>query len=108
LARWTLVNNAASVGPLGPTPGVLLEDWAATIRLNLIAALATISAALPGMLARGFGRIINVSSGAATGSEMLGASAYSETASPSRSGSRPLLMSLLAQPRLRGGDSTSS
>jgi len=72
-----LVNNAASVAPLGPTARVPVGDWEATIRLNLVASLATISAALPSMLARGFGRIVNVSTGAATGSGMAGASAYS-------------------------------
>jgi NAD(P)-dependent dehydrogenase (short-subunit alcohol dehydrogenase family) len=72
-----IVNNAASVGPLGRATTVRTADWESTIRLNLVTAYATISAALPGMLERGFGRIVNVSSGAATGSGMLGASAYS-------------------------------
>ncbi|MGI8882333.1 MAG: SDR family NAD(P)-dependent oxidoreductase [Jatrophihabitans sp.] len=72
-----LVNNAASVGPLGPTVRVPVEQWGMTLNLNLVSALATISAALPDMLARSFGRIVNVSSGAASGSGMLGASAYS-------------------------------
>lgn len=72
-----LVNNAASVGPLGPAVRVRVEEWGGTISLNLVSALAAISAALPGMLVREFGRIVNVSSGAASGSGMLGASAYS-------------------------------
>lgn len=72
-----LVNNAASVTPLGPTVTVSVDDWAATIRLNLVSALAAISAVLPSMLSQRFGRIINVTSGAAEGSGMLHASAYS-------------------------------
>jgi len=72
-----LINNAASVAPLGPTVTVQVDEWAATIRLNLVGALATISAVLPSMLARNFGRIVNVTSGAAEGSGMLHASAYS-------------------------------
>jgi len=72
-----LVNNAAWVTPLGPTVNVSVDDWAATVRLNLVSSLATISAVLPSMLDQGFGRIVNVSSGAADGSGMLHASAYS-------------------------------
>jgi NAD(P)-dependent dehydrogenase (short-subunit alcohol dehydrogenase family) len=72
-----LVNNAASVAPLGSTARVPVEDWTAAVCLNLVAPLATMRAALPGMLDRGFGRIVNVSTGAATASGMLGGSAYS-------------------------------
>jgi NAD(P)-dependent dehydrogenase (short-subunit alcohol dehydrogenase family) len=42
-----------------------------------VSPVGIISAALPGLLARDFGRIVNVSTGAATGSGMRGASAYS-------------------------------
>jgi NAD(P)-dependent dehydrogenase (short-subunit alcohol dehydrogenase family) len=72
-----LVNNAASVDPLGPAVGISMAQWEASVRLNLISPMATISATLPGMLSRGFGRIVNVSTGAAAGSGMLRASAYS-------------------------------
>jgi NAD(P)-dependent dehydrogenase (short-subunit alcohol dehydrogenase family) len=88
-----LVNNAASVDPLGPTVGVSVPQWEASVRLNLISPMATISAALPGMLSRGFGRIINVSTGAAAGSGMLGASAYSA----SKAGLEMLTLNLAAE-----------
>jgi NAD(P)-dependent dehydrogenase (short-subunit alcohol dehydrogenase family) len=72
-----IVNNAAHVGPLGTLADVPLADWESTVHLNLVSAVAIISTALPGLLARDFGRIVNVSTGAAAGSGMLGASAYS-------------------------------
>jgi NAD(P)-dependent dehydrogenase (short-subunit alcohol dehydrogenase family) len=72
-----IVNNAGYVGPLGPLTGVRVAEWESTIRLNLVSAMAIIATALQGMLARDFGRIVNVSTGAAAGTGMLGASAYS-------------------------------
>jgi NAD(P)-dependent dehydrogenase (short-subunit alcohol dehydrogenase family) len=72
-----VVNNAGHVGPLGPLTSVAVDAWESTVRLNLVSAMAIISTALPGMLAGGFGRIVNVSTGAAAGSGMRGASAYS-------------------------------
>jgi NAD(P)-dependent dehydrogenase (short-subunit alcohol dehydrogenase family) len=72
-----IVNNAGHVGPLGPLTSINVPDWASTVRLNLVSAMAIIATALPGMLARDFGRIVNVSTGAAAGTGMLGASAYS-------------------------------
>jgi 3-oxoacyl-[acyl-carrier protein] reductase len=72
-----IVNNAAQVGPLGPLSHVPLTAWESTVRLNLVSAVALISTALPGMLTRDFGRIVNVSTGAAAGTGMRNASAYS-------------------------------
>jgi NAD(P)-dependent dehydrogenase (short-subunit alcohol dehydrogenase family) len=72
-----IVNNAGYVGPLGPLTGVRVAEWDSTVRLNLVSAMAIIATALRSMLARRFGRIVNVSTGAATDAGMLGASAYS-------------------------------
>ena len=72
-----IVNNAASPDPLGATAHVPLEEWVAGVQLNLISAALLILTALPGMLERNFGRIVNVTSGAAAGSGMPEASAYS-------------------------------
>ena len=56
-----LVNNAGIqfVSPIEEFP---IEKWDAIIAINLSSSFHTIRAALPGMKARGFGRIINVAS----------------------------------------------
>ncbi|GAA0843668.1 SDR family NAD(P)-dependent oxidoreductase [Streptosporangium amethystogenes subsp. fukuiense] len=65
-----LVNNAG-----GPPPGVALprfsflaptdEDWRAMFEFNLFSVVRTVRAAIPRMLQRGGGSIVNVSSGGA-------------------------------------------
>jgi 3-hydroxybutyrate dehydrogenase len=67
-----LVNNAGiqHVSPIGDFPP---EKWDAVIAINLSAAFHTIRLAVPGMAARGWGRIINT------------ASAHSFVASPNKS-----------------------
>ncbi|HEY8745153.1 MAG TPA: SDR family oxidoreductase [Chloroflexota bacterium] len=60
-----LVNNAGTVGPLGPMATIDLEDWWRTMEVNLRGPLLCSRAVLPTMLRRRRGRIINVSSGAA-------------------------------------------
>lgn len=71
-----LINNAAVVGPLGPTVGVDPDAWAQTIAINLTGAFRLIHACLPTMLSQGWGRIINISSGAATAPGMSRGNAY--------------------------------
>jgi 3-hydroxybutyrate dehydrogenase len=56
-----LVNNAV-VRHTAPIEGFAPEKWAESIAVNLSAAFHTIRLALPGMKARGWGRIINISS----------------------------------------------
>jgi len=72
-----LINNAAILGPLEPTATSDPAEWARAIEINVVGAYHCLRAVLPGMLDRGWGRIVNVSSGAATGSGILNASAYS-------------------------------
>lgn len=60
-----LINNAASIGPIGRMLDVSVEDWAASIDTNLTSAFHAIQLALQGMVARGGGTIVNISSGAA-------------------------------------------
>src|SRR5512145_119772 len=72
-----LVNNAAILGPLGPVAESDTVAWVQAIDANLIGSYRCLRAVLPGMLDRSWGRIVNVSSGAATGSGMRHASAYS-------------------------------
>lgn len=71
-----LVNNAGStVGPrnisfIGP------DDWQATVDANLTAVYLLSRAVLDGMLKRGEGTIVTISSGAALRPNMLGGAAY--------------------------------
>lgn len=60
-----LVNNAAVIGPIGRILDVAVEDWARSIDINLVSAFHATQCALAGMVARGGGTIVNVSSGAA-------------------------------------------
>jgi NAD(P)-dependent dehydrogenase (short-subunit alcohol dehydrogenase family) len=60
-----LVNNAAILGPLSAMSEADPKEWAQTITINLTGAYHGMRAVLPGMVARGGGTIITVSSGAA-------------------------------------------
>lgn len=57
-----LVNNAG-----GPPPGMWHEwgeaEWQNAIRANMLSPIHLITAVLPGMMERGFGRIVNITSG---------------------------------------------
>jgi NAD(P)-dependent dehydrogenase (short-subunit alcohol dehydrogenase family) len=72
-----LVNNAGVVAPLGPTAQIDPGAWQRALTVNLVGAFWCIRAVLPSMLTRRWGRIVNVSTGAATAPGMLRASAYS-------------------------------
>jgi NAD(P)-dependent dehydrogenase (short-subunit alcohol dehydrogenase family) len=79
--RWgsveLLVNNAAVVWPLGPSAEIDAHQWATAIDINITAAARLSFTVLPGMLAQGWGRIVNVSSGiAASPAAMLRGNAY--------------------------------
>lgn len=60
-----LINNAATIHPIGRISDLSIEAFSASIETNLIAQFAAIRLALPAMLARSRGTIVNVSSGAA-------------------------------------------
>ncbi len=60
-----LVNNAGVIEPIDMVATAEPQAWARSIEINLIGAYYAIRAVLPGMLERGRGDIINVSSGAA-------------------------------------------
>ncbi len=72
-----LVNNAAVVEPLGPTTDVDPAVWAQALTVNLTSVFALTQAALPAMLRQGWGRVVAVSTGVASGSGMVNANAYS-------------------------------
>ena len=61
-----LVNNAALSGGSSLTLDVAPDDWWRVLEVNVRGVELCTRAVLPGMLARGSGRIVNVSSGAAT------------------------------------------
>jgi NAD(P)-dependent dehydrogenase (short-subunit alcohol dehydrogenase family) len=50
-----LINNAATFEPLGPTAGVAAADLRLAFEVNVVAPAALTAAALPGMLAGGWG-----------------------------------------------------
>ena len=60
-----LVNNAATIAPIGRILDISAEDWAQSIDINLTSAFHTTQRALGHMVAKGGGTIVNISSGAA-------------------------------------------
>lgn len=60
-----LVNNAGIAGPYGPIAETDPDIWWNAQKVHLYAPLLFTSAVLPGMLARGGGRIVNIASRAA-------------------------------------------
>ena len=60
-----LVNNAATIAPIGRITEITTEAFSASIETNLIAQFDAIRLCLPPMLARGRGTIVTISSGAA-------------------------------------------
>ena len=58
-----LYNNAAIMSPWMPIGEIPLDVWLQTIRVNLFATIALCNAFIPGMKVRGFGRVINLTSG---------------------------------------------
>lgn len=66
-----LVNNAAVVWPLGPTQHADPDAVAVAMTINLVAPMALTQRVLPGMLAAGWGRIVNVSAAIAEHPGML-------------------------------------
>lgn len=75
-----LVNNAATVQPLTPSTAMDTTAWGAALHLNVTAPATLAFALLPSMLTRGWGRIVNVSSGiVANPGFMIGGNAYATT-----------------------------
>ena len=60
-----LVNNAATIAPIGRITDLSVQAFSASIETNLTAQFDAIRLCLPAMVARGRGTIVNVSSGAA-------------------------------------------
>ena len=76
-----LVTTAGRFGPVGPLAAIDPDDWWQVLEVNVRGPLYCARAVLPGMLARGHGRIINVSSGVGFAAiPMLSAYVVSKTA----------------------------
>jgi NAD(P)-dependent dehydrogenase (short-subunit alcohol dehydrogenase family) len=61
-----LVNNAGVYGPMGAIENVDWAEWTRAIEINLYGPVLMCRAVLPGMRARGYGKIVNLSGGGAT------------------------------------------
>ncbi len=57
-----LVNNAGITGGNAPTWQLPPAEWRRVVEVNLVAPYLVCSAVLPGMVARGYGRVVNVAS----------------------------------------------
>jgi len=73
-----LVNNAGGVvGQVGrPLEEVTDDDWRAVVDANLTSTFVCTRAVAPGMKERGYGRIVNISSGAGRSVSLTGIQAY--------------------------------
>jgi len=71
-----LVNNAGLIWPLEEVAESDPDEWAYNIHVNLVGPYNLARHALPLMIDQGYGRILNITSGAANAA-IIGASAYS-------------------------------
>ena len=58
-----LVNNCGGP-PAGDFRSFTQDDWLAALNANMLTAIHLIGATMEGMMARGFGRVVNITSGA--------------------------------------------
>jgi NAD(P)-dependent dehydrogenase (short-subunit alcohol dehydrogenase family) len=90
-----MVNNAATVEPLGASAAISAGELRSAFDLNVIAPAALAAAVIPGMVAAGWGRIVNVSSGiVASPGSMTGGNAYAATKAALEAHSRNLAAEL--------------
>jgi 3-oxoacyl-[acyl-carrier protein] reductase len=57
-----LVNSAGIAGPTVPVKDYALDDWTRIVAVNLTGTFLTNRAVVPGMVAAGYGRILNIAS----------------------------------------------
>jgi NAD(P)-dependent dehydrogenase (short-subunit alcohol dehydrogenase family) len=57
-----LVNNAGITGGNAPTWELPVQEWRRVLEVNLVAPYLVSAAIVPGMIARGYGRVVNVAS----------------------------------------------
>ncbi|RLB20553.1 MAG: SDR family NAD(P)-dependent oxidoreductase [Deltaproteobacteria bacterium] len=58
-----IMNNAAVSGPIGPMHGATSEEWVQALQVNLVGVFLLAREALPEMISKKHGKIINVTSG---------------------------------------------
>jgi NAD(P)-dependent dehydrogenase (short-subunit alcohol dehydrogenase family) len=68
---------AGRIEPLGSTTVVDAGEWMRTLDVNVVGVLRVVQAVVPAMVERGWGRLVTISSGAASPPGMPSASAYS-------------------------------
>lgn len=91
-----LVNNAGVLEGGGrPNQFVEMpeEDWRMQIELNLIAFMRLVQLVMPAMIERGWGRVVQISSGSATKGDKIGVAAYAA----GKSGSEGLVRHLAVE-----------
>lgn len=57
-----LINSAGIVGPNKPLVGTTTEEWRTTLDVNVLGTVALMRAFVPGMVERGWGRVVNFAS----------------------------------------------
>lgn len=57
-----LINSAGTVGPNAPLVEVPLSAWETTFAVNVLGTVAMMRAFIPGMVERGWGRVVNLAS----------------------------------------------
>jgi 3-oxoacyl-[acyl-carrier protein] reductase len=57
-----LVNSAGIVGPGDPLVKTRTEDWRRVLDVNVLGTVATMRTFIPGMVERGWGRVVNIAS----------------------------------------------
>lgn len=72
-----VVANAGVVWPLKRFAETDIDEWERALTINVLGVVRVVHAVLPGMLRRGWGRVVTISSGAADGEGMPSANAYS-------------------------------
>ena len=58
-----VVNNAGDAPPRGDCLQWEMEDWLAALNNHMLTSLMMMKAVVPGMMERGFGRVVNITSG---------------------------------------------
>lgn len=69
-------NNAGTIGPMGPTTQIVIEDWNKTLATNLTAAFLGAKYQLPAMVQRGGGSLIFTSTFVGYTAAFPGVAAY--------------------------------
>ena len=90
-----LINNAATVEPLGATAQIAPEAVQAAFEINVVVPFAMTAAVVPGMVDAGWGRVVNISSSVAGHpASMISGNVYAATKAAIEAHSRNLAAEL--------------